>query len=111
MRDVSDQTLHQRGERLASVDPEVPDVDASENDLRVSFGEASCFIDQSIHAPRPRGTAGQRRRAERAMLVAPILNAQQRARARLHVRRPLRRLQPQCRRNSNQVRTGNDTVD
>ena len=87
-RDVADQSLDQCGERIAVVDSVVPDVNAGEHDLRMALGQCRRFIARVVgRCAGSRGAAGQRRRAERAVLVAAILDAQQRARARLHVRR------------------------
>jgi hypothetical protein len=78
-RHVANELFDECRERRTGVAAVVPDVDTGEHDLRMPIGQVQRLVDERIGGTRARRPACQRRRTERTVLVAAVLNAEQRA--------------------------------
>jgi len=77
-RHPENESLDQLGQRRVRVHAVMTDVYSGQHDLRVMVRETFCLVHQRADASRPGRPAREGRRAERAVLVASILDAQQR---------------------------------
>ncbi len=75
---LRDERLHQRAERRADVRAVRADVRSGDHDLGVMLGQRRRLAQQLVHGTTTVGAARHRGRAERAVLVAAVLDAQDR---------------------------------
>jgi hypothetical protein len=78
---VAYEAFDERAERGAMLASPAADVHSREHDLAMMLGERARFHDKFVRAAAAVHTARERRRAESAVLVAPVLDPQERARA------------------------------
>src|SRR5689334_2763457 len=93
-RDVSNESLDEHGQCGVRVHAVVTDVYSGQHDLGMVIRETLRLAHECHDASRPRCPTCERGRAERTVLVASVLDAQECARSRLNVRWQSRRGQP-----------------
>src|SRR5262245_28990134 len=69
-RHSPDESLDELGQRRLRIHAVVTDVDSGQHDLGMVVRESLRLADQRADLARPRGTTSERRRAERAVLIA-----------------------------------------
>ena len=88
--DFANQALDEHRQRGARVHAVVADVNACQDDLGMMLGQVVRLVHECSSVARSSDAPRQRRCAEGAVLIAPVLNPQERARSGLHVRRKRR---------------------